>query len=91
MNEKSTKLMKCGHAPNATDENGNPICIICHGIIDGADAVDNDEHDIHDRTARCTYHSLCKHEERSRIGLPFFKHKEEEEYDEYYCGCFGWD
>lgn len=23
--------------------------------------------------------------------LAFFQHKPNEEYDEYYCGCYGWD
>ena len=27
----------------------------------------------------------------SDLKLPFFKHKPAEEYDEYFCGCMGWD
>jgi hypothetical protein len=27
----------------------------------------------------------------SSLKLPFFKHKPTEEYDEYFCGCMGWD
>ena len=27
----------------------------------------------------------------SSTNLPFFKHCPEKDYDEYFCGCFGWD
>lgn len=27
----------------------------------------------------------------SSLDLPFFVHKPNEEYDEYFCGCMGWD
>ena len=27
----------------------------------------------------------------SSLDLPFYKHKPTEEYDEYFCGCMGWD
>ena len=27
----------------------------------------------------------------SSLKLPFFRHKPDEQYDEYFCGCMGWD
>jgi len=32
---------------------------------------------------------MCEVE--SSLKLPFFKHKPDSDYDEYYCGCWGWD
>jgi hypothetical protein len=47
------------------------------------------------RKARCAYYRGCKSEvevEKDReYKLAFFKEKPDEETDEYYCGCYGWD
>jgi len=81
-----TPMMKCGHAANAktkTDNGWVPSCCIC-GCIE----VDNDAPDMAGRMARCVY---CNAEEPSSSGLPFFKHLPDKEFDEFYCGCRGWD
>jgi hypothetical protein len=84
-------LMACGHVSNATDEFGNPICVLCHGIravgsipikeIDGNTGLEG-------RKARCVD---CRKETDSNWGLPFFEYRPNHEYDKYYCGCEGWD
>lgn len=48
-------LLKCGHASNAVDENGNPICIICMGVKPGADVVAAAPN-LKGRRARCEYY-----------------------------------
>jgi len=49
-------LMKCGHTAQAVDSDGNPACIICHGITGGATEVDDSPPDLAGRRARCTYY-----------------------------------
>jgi hypothetical protein len=40
----------------------------------------------------CYRNPVCQcGKEPSRFDLAFFKHKPDEEHDEFYCGCFGWD
>ena len=83
--------MKCGHTANATDAHGYPVCVICLGIKEGATEIDHEVHGnegLEGRKARCPY---CKKTTDSRWELPFFEHKPNAEYDEYYDGCFGWD
>jgi hypothetical protein len=41
------------------------------------------------RKAKCCY--SCGALSESNPKLPFFKAKPECDYDEYYCGCYGWD
>ncbi|HSW91511.1 MAG TPA: hypothetical protein VLG09_02605 [Candidatus Saccharimonadales bacterium] len=79
-------LMGCGHVANATKE-GDPVCVICYGIIPGADNV-VDMPDFNYRIAKCTY---CRKEATSNSKLPFFGYDPEKVYDSYYCGCKGWD
>ena len=88
MNDKP--LMKCGHTANGTygDEH-KPICVICYGIVLGATEVDYEANpDLTGRKAKC---SFCNTIVDSNYNLPFYSHKPEREYDEYYCGCKGWD
>ena len=35
--------------------------------------------------------TICRAEISSDTSLPFFKHKPNEEFDMFYCGCHGWD
>jgi hypothetical protein len=42
------------------------------------------------RTAECAI-AKCKKERPSSLLLPFFSYREDQEKDEYYCGCIGWD
>jgi len=45
-------IMKCGHAANAVDTHGYPVCVICLGITEGAVIVDT-QPDLTGRMARC--------------------------------------
>lgn len=40
------------------------------------------------KSAQCLY---CSKTTESHPSLPFWEHKPNDEYDKYYCGCFGWD
>jgi hypothetical protein len=87
-------MMKCGHAANAVNSRNEPVCVICYGIVPGADQVDDAPPDLTGRMARCAY---CRHEQPSSTDLPFFEYGHFErgqrlyDHDEYYCGCRGWD
>jgi hypothetical protein len=81
-------LMKCGHAANATDEEGRQVCVICIGINPGADEIDENPPILEGRMAKCTY---CKSTMPSSTELPFFTYLGDKEKDDYYCGCRGWD
>jgi len=96
-------IMQCGHTANAllqfpnsealqkeTDDMRENIpvhvCVICDTKIT------TEKSSLEGRKARC---SGCKREDKSetdsRWNLPFFKHKPNSEFDEYYCGCWGWN
>jgi hypothetical protein len=80
-------MMSCGHASNAMHVNSNgtkiPSCVICGCImIDESFAVSEG------REAKCGY---CGKTTASKLELPFFKACPDKPYDEYYCGCWGWD
>ena len=95
-------LMKCGHSSNGVRESdGAPVCVICYGIVAGADEVATEVPSLEGRRARCSY---CREpsEDARNVGhrpegvqsdfkLPFFSHQPDRDFDEYYCGCFGWD
>lgn len=83
-------MMKCGHSANAQDSNGNPVCVICVGISEGATEVDVNPN-LTGRVARCGYFNRCHTEQPSDVSLPFFEHHPNKEHDSFYCGCFGWD
>ena len=82
--------MKCGHSANAYKiKDGVQIdgCAIC-------DCFEEEEElpDLTGRKAICTGHKWS--EQRivdSNFNLPFFKNIPDQEYDAYYCGCWGWD
>lgn len=76
-------LMKCGHTANANTADGKPYCVIC-----GCEDVAIMKYDLKDRTAKCI---MCGKETQSNDSLPFFKFKPNHDYDDYYCGCGGWD
>lgn len=102
-------MMRCGHSDNGRDGDGNPVCVICHGIHPGAEEVDDSPPDLSARRARCNYYGtrpsgrnsesnygtkrgeICMAERPSSPELPFFMHRPDREYDEFYCGCWGWD
>lgn len=93
-------MMKCGHAANAHRilDGGTtiPACAIC-GCVEISESQPN----LSGRKARCTYFGktfkhrgqsvTCHGETDSKLSLPFFEQKPDSQYDEYYCGCWGWD
>ena len=93
----TTPLMKCGHAAQGTDRNGNPLCVSCFGIRQGADEVDENPPSLEGRMARCTYYPgggkyhKCAEPKASSTTLAFFSYCPESQFDNYYCGCWGWD
>jgi len=84
-------LMECGHTANAKDGDGNPVCVICIGINQGATVVERVRPSLVGRKARCGYYHTCGSERDSSFDLAFFEHKDDQEHDEFYCGCYGWD
>lgn len=99
-------MMECGHAAQAVDGNGAPVCVICAGIHPGARIVSTTPPDLTGRTARCAYfrtgpnpsksegpcgRGMCHCERPSSPSLAFFEHTPSKSHDNYYCGCFGWD
>ena len=82
-------LMQCGHAANARDEKtGKWVCVICLGINPGAEIVCSGKPNLSGRSAQCVYGDRTT---ASALTLPFFKHCPNQPYDEYYCGCHGWE
>lgn len=100
---KIKPMMKCGHAANSIHD-GKPACVICAGSNTGWDEIDESPPSLEGRKARCAYRTPGRYGAQggameggfhgvkpSSSNLPFFEHKPNEAYDEYYCGCFGWD
>lgn len=85
-----TEMMGCGHAANATDGEGKPLCVTCYGIVPGAGDVVKTP-DLTGREARCSYFSRCGTVAPSHTGMPFFGHRPKAKFDSFYCGCRGWD
>ena len=93
-------LMKCGHSANCEqvlkDGSRIPACAICN-----CSEIVEAKPDLTGRKARCSYFGrtfkrrgqtvTCHGEADSKYTLPFFEHKPKSQYDEYYCGCWGWD
>lgn len=98
-------MMMCGHAANALDVKTNqPSCVICITTRPEFARTVNADYSIEKREARCGYDKPGEggggkyrlHEDGdsitpSRIQLAFFESKPLEEWDLYYCGCWGWD
>lgn len=85
------KILKCGCAPVAKDEQGNHVCIT-HGCREEA-PIDLDKA-LEGREAKCAYCGVkCLSKNHPGfIGLPpFFEYLPDREFDRYYCGCQGWD
>lgn len=92
-------MMKCGHAATGTNGDGNPSCVSCAGLDPGASEVDESPPSLVGRAAQCPY---CKRLGPSTTDLPFFEYlgpgsrhykckNGPKEFDEFYCGCRGWD
>jgi len=81
-------IMECGHAANAIDSQGRPVCVICALIRDGWNKVADPQPDLSGRQAQC---AMCGKVAPSDGELAFFEYRPDEEFDSYYCGCEGWD
>lgn len=81
-------MMKCGHAANSTKADGSPACVICAGIVPGADEIVEQAPDLAGREASCTY---CGSRIPSSQKAAFFSHRPDRPTDSFYCGCRGWD
>lgn len=86
-------MMACGHKANGVrmmpeGQDDIPSCVIC-----SCTEVAEEKPNLEGRMARCQYYKTRCHNERPSTdrGLAFFAHKPDSEYDEYYCGCYGWD
>jgi|HubBroStandDraft_6_1064221.scaffolds.fasta_scaffold122747_6 hypothetical protein len=80
-------LMECGCTALGTVKNpGEDEVVGCglHGCTEAASR----EPGLVGRKARCSYGG---NEVPSSLKLPFFKFCPDRPYDEYYCGCYGWD
>jgi len=89
--DRKLYLMKCGHVGNTEDLYGNALCAICFGLNDGATEIDSEcegNIGLERRKAKC---DTCGKETKSKWELPLFKYCPKEEFDEYYCGCYGWN
>lgn len=92
-------MMKCGHRANAIQSDPvGPCCAICM-----CTEIDENPPNLKGRIARCSYFGkratgrnghgqICKSEAPSDSpNLAFFAHRPERQFDEFYCGCWGWD
>lgn len=78
--------MKCGCTNNAVNGEGKPSC-----AIHGCSVIEfkcEGKKGLEGRKAKCSYGDTIVD---SSWGLAFFQHKPKEEFDEFYCGCCGWD
>jgi hypothetical protein len=89
MAKNKTPLMDCGHSANATDQDGNPSCVICY-MVGGEIPAPVEAPSFEGRIAKCPY-ATCKSERPSSTELAFFRYLPEKDYDEFYCGCHGWN
>jgi len=85
LNEMRYKpTMKCGHTANATDEVGNPMCVIC------MEKEEDVSPELKGRMARCGYcgKTMPSNEAQNQA---FFHYERGRSTDSYYDGCKGWD
>ena len=79
-------MMKCGHTANSykiVKDKKIPGCVICNCF-----EVAESKPSLEGRTACCTE---CNNTVPSSWDLPFFRYREDAQFDSYYCGCHGWD
>ena len=82
-------MMKCGHQANAVRMPGEiPCCAICSGITEDALIIDDNPPDLTSRMAKC---ADCHRKKKSTDNLAFFRHQPDAPYDQFYCGCRGWN
>lgn len=94
---RNPPMMVCGHAANAVGTRADgaesgPSCAICDCFDVAPDAP------LEGRFAVCSYRTMRNSQPHpldkivpSSQSLAFFRSRPDEECDEYYCGCWGWD
>lgn len=90
---KPKPILECGHVANGrligTDK---PCCVIC---IDtgcaGAEDIMVPQPKLVNRQAACTYCKRVEPSSKAFTTLAFFQYLPAREYDDFYCGCRGWD
>ena len=79
-------MMKCGHTANGVTPNGMPCCVICAPRQEAFERANKPY--INNREAKC---KICGRITKSDMSLAFFKYKPDNEFDEWYCGCCGYN
>lgn len=87
MSDNHFKLLKCGCSAQATLSYGGSEPKAGCGIHDCTE-IDESPPDLTNRIAKCSYGG---NPVPSSTRLAFFRHHPNKEFDEYYCGCWGWD
>ena len=82
-------LMECGCVAQGTDQDGKPVCVVHIGIHPGAITISNLQPALEGRKAKCCYGNHGVRD--SDLSLAFFVYHPDREFDEYYCGCWGWE
>lgn len=80
----------CNHTDNGIVNVGGkklPCCVIC-ACSQVKMEIKNEYDGLENRTAKC---DGCGKKVKSNWDLAFFEYCPNEEYDRYYCGCYGWD
>lgn len=98
MPTQNMPMMVCGHTAQAMRTDVDPpvpACVICM-CTDQAAATP----DLTGRRARCSYYGNprthghrppCTSEIPSDTRSAFFTYQPDAEFDQFYCGCWGWD
>ena len=76
-------IMKCGCSSFGITVNGVPGCGV-HACTEPMDTAP----DLTNRRMRCSYGG---NEKPSNPKAAFFEYCPSEDFDRYYCGCYGWD
>jgi hypothetical protein len=91
---ESPVLMKCGCVSHGLTKWRYPDGTtreVRSCSIHNCEEVATEVPDLTSRVAKCTYKRRCKKTSASNIELAFFRYCKDAEFDEYYCGCQGWD
>ena len=78
------QMMKCGHASNGKNANGNPVCVICV-----CEEIAHAPIKLDGRFSRCLYG--CGSVVGSKESLMFFEYSPMDVYDRHFCGCIGYE
>jgi hypothetical protein len=82
-----SQIMACGCAAQGTKTVGDQDVACC--VVHNCDIAADVQPDLTDRKAVCTYSGHRPID--SRFNLAYFVYRPDQETDQYYCGCYGWD